>query len=154
MSSRKKQPRFYLFYLQFPFFLYSYSTYSQSSSNYTTSSTRFFTLSLFPITASSIVHISYHSESPNVSIHSHSVFLSSRQKSQKSKKSQIPFYITNGFFSSEEFAFKQLLSVTCFTSRNNSSQSFYSSHIVEGTFVSVQLFIDWIGLISSSYRTI
>ena len=70
------------------------------------------------------------------------------------KKCQIPFYITNGFFSSEELAFIQLLSLTCFTSRNNSSQSFCSSHIVEGTFVSVQLFIDWIGLTSSSYRTI
>ena len=47
MSSRKKQPRFYLFYLQFPFVLYSCSAYSQSSSNYATNSPRSCLCSLF-----------------------------------------------------------------------------------------------------------
>ena len=129
-------------WIPFCYSLLSYILYSLSSYTYSQTSPQSFLFPLFPITASSDSHIYYHSESPNVSIHSHYCFLSSRQKSPKSKKSQIPFYITNGFFSSEELAFKQLLSVTCFTSRNNSSQSFCSSHIVEGTFVSVQLFID------------
>ena len=108
----------------------------------------------FPITASSNSHIYYYFNYPNLSIHSPSYFLFSRQKSPKSTKSQIPFYITNGFFWSEVLAFKRLLSLTCFTSWNSSSQFLCSSHIVEGTFVSVQLFIDCIGLTSSSYRTI
>ena len=129
-------------WLPFCYSLLSYILYLLSSYTYSQTSPQSFLFPLFPITASSDSHIYYHSESPNVSIHSHYCFLSSRQKSPKSKKSQIPFYITNGFFSSEEFALKRLLSVTCFTSRNSRSQSFCSSHIVEGTFVSVQLFID------------
>ena len=52
----------------------------------------------FPITASSKVHIYYHFNYSNLSIHSHYYFLSSRQKSPKSKNVKFHFILPMASF--------------------------------------------------------
>lgn len=96
-------------WLPFCYSLLSYILYLLSSYTYSQTSPQSFLFPLFPITASSDSHIYYHSESPNVSVHSHSVFLSSRQKSPKSKKVKFHFILPMASFHR-----KNLHSNSCF----------------------------------------
>ena len=85
-------------WLPFCYFLLYYILYSLSSYTYSQTSPQSFLFPLFPITASSNSHISYHSESPSVSIHSPYYFLSSRKKSQNPKKVKFHFILPMASF--------------------------------------------------------
>ena len=96
-------------WIPFCYSLLSYILYSLSSYTYSQTSPQSFLFPLFPITASSDSHIYYHSESPNLSVHSHYCFLSSRQKSPKSKKVKFHFILPMASFHR-----KNLPSYSCF----------------------------------------